>query len=198
MIKGKKKLETKDLAKIGVLSVISLVLSYLKIQVWFAPSFLKLDISDLPALIGSFAMSPIAGVFIQLLKNILNLMTEGTVTGGVGELSNFIVGSAFILSSGLIYHRNKTYKNAIKGLIFGVITMTIFATISNYFVVFPLYSKLQPLDEIIEFARTKNRFIVDYKTLILYAVVPFNLFKGTVTSIVTMLVYKKVSPILKK
>ncbi len=191
-------LDTKAMVKISVLAVVGMVLMFFDLSVWFAPSFLKLDISDLPALIGAFAMGPMEGVLVQLVKNLLSLFIEGTMTGGVGELSNFLVGSVLVFISGTIYHRKKTFKNAIIGMIFGVLAMAGFASLSNYFVVFPLYSKFMPLDKIIEAASLVNRFVVDYKTLILYAVVPFNLLKGTVVSLVTILLYKRISPILKK
>lgn len=191
-------LTTRNMVKISVLAVISMVLMFFDISVWFAPSFLKLDISDLPALIGAFAMGPMAGVLVQLVKNILSLLIEGSMTGGVGELSNFLVGSTLVYTAGSIYSRKRTFKNAILGMLFGVLAMTTFASLSNYFVVFPLYSKLMPLDKIIEAAGLLNKYVVDYKSLILYAVVPFNLLKGTVVSAVTLLIYKKVSPILHK
>lgn len=189
---------TKNMVKISVLGVIAMVLMFFDLSVWFAPSFLKLDISDLPALIGSFAMGPMAGVLVQLVKNLLHLIIEGSITGGVGELSNFLVGSVLVYSAGFIYYRKKTFKNAVIGLGVGILTMTTFATLSNYFVVFPLYSKLMPLDAIIGAASKVNKFVVDYKSMMFYAVVPFNLLKGTVVSAVTLLIYKKVSPILHK
>lgn len=193
----KKLLTTRNMVRIASMAVISTVLMFFDISTWFAPPFLKLDISDLPSLIASFAMGPAAGVMVQLLKNILNLVTEGSMTGGVGELSNFIVGSVFIFVSGTIYHKDKTFKNAVKGLILGVIVMTMVASVSNYFIVFPLYSKIMPLDAIIELGSSLNKYVVDYKSLILFAVVPFNLLKGTITSIVTILVYKRIAPVLK-
>ncbi len=193
----KGKLTTKNLVKISVLGAIGMVLMFFDLSVWFAPGFLKLDVSDLPALLGAFAMGPMAGVIIQFLKNILSLLIEGTATGGVGELSNFFVGSVFCYTAGCIYYRNKTFKNAILGLGLGVITMTIAASLSNYFIVFPLYSKVMiPMDKIVEMGSKVNRHVVDFKSLILYSVVPFNLLKGTVTSAVTLLLYKKLSPIL--
>ena len=189
---------TRNMVKISILAVISMVLMFFDISTWFAPPFLKIDIADLPALIGAFAMGPMAGVLIQLVKNLLNLMVEGSATGGVGELSNFLVGSVFAYSAGFIYHRNKTLKNAIIGLVVGVLVMTTIASLSNYFIVFPLYSKLMPLDQIIQMAAALNSRVVDYKTMIIYAVVPFNILKGTIVSLVTILIYKKISPILKK
>lgn len=192
-----KLLTTKNMTRISILSVISMVLTLLKVPSWFAPPFLKLDLADVPALIGAFAMGPMAGVVIQLLKNVLNVLIEGSMTGGVGEFSNFIVGSAFVYTAGLVYKRNRSYGSAIKGLVAGVLLMTLFSTVSNYYIVFPIYSKLIPLDKIIEMGSMVNRYVVDYKSLILFAVVPFNLLKGFMTSVVTILVYKKVSVFLK-
>lgn len=194
----KETLSTKNMVKISVLGVISMVLMFFDLAVWFAPPFLKLDISDLPSLIGAFAMGPVAGIVIQLLKNLLHLLIQGSSTGGVGEISNFLVGSVLAFTAGAIYSKKKTFKSAVVGLIIGVILMSIFASVSNYFVIFPLYSKILPLDQIIELASKLNRFVVDYKTLILYAVVPFNLLKGAVVSVITLVIYKRVSPILHR
>lgn len=193
----KEALTTKNLVKISVLGAIGMVLMFFDLSVWFAPGFLKLDVSDLPSLLGAFAMGPMAGVLIQFLKNILSLLIEGTATGGVGELSNFFVGSVFAYTAGFIYYRRKTFKNAIIGLFLGVLLMTLAASLSNYYVVFPLYAKVMiPMDKIIAMGSKVNRHVVDFKTLILYSVVPFNLLKGTVASAVTLLLYKKLSPVL--
>lgn len=191
---------TKNMVKISVLGVISVLLMFFDVSSWFAPPFLKIDIADLPSLIGAFAMGPMAGVLVQLLKNVLNLLVEGSITGGIGELSNFLVGSTFVYVAGLIYYRKKDFKNAVVGLIVGVVAMTVFASISNYFVVFPLYAKVfgWPLEKLVGMGSAVNKIVVDYKTLILFAVVPFNLLKGIVVSAVTLLLYKKVSPILHK
>lgn len=189
---------TRNMVKISVLGVISMVLMFFDLSVWFAPPFLKLDISDLPSLIGAFAMGPMAGVITQLLKNILHLLVQGSSTGGVGEISNFLVGSVLAYTAGAIYYKQKTLKRAIVGLAIGVILMSIFASLSNYFVIFPLYSKILPLDQIIAMASKLNKYVVDYKTLILFAIIPFNLLKGTVVSVITLLIYKRVSPVLHR
>lgn len=193
----KEALTTRNLVKISVLGAIGMILMFFDLSVWFAPGFLKLDVSDLPGLLGAFAMGPMAGVLIQFLKNILSLLIEGTATGGVGELSNFFVGSVFCYVAGLIYYRKKTFKNAVLGLLVGVVTMTLAASLSNYFIVFPLYAKVMiPMDKIVAMGSKVNRHVVDFKTLILYSVVPFNILKGIVTSSITLLLYKKLSPIL--
>lgn len=190
---------TRVMVKISVLSVIAFILMFFEFAlVWLAPPFMKLDISDLPALIGAFALGPMAGVIIELLKNILNIIVEGSTTGGVGELANFVVGAAFVYTTGAIYYRSKNFKNAIIGLGLGTIVMTIVISIANYYVMFPFYAKLfgMPLDELVEMGSAINGKIVDMKSMVIYAIVPFNLLKGIVLSALTILIYKRVSPIL--
>jgi riboflavin transporter FmnP len=196
----KENLNTKTMVKISVLSVIALILMLLDFPLWFTPTFLKFDISDVPALIGSFALGPMAGVLVQLVKNLLNLLIEGSGTGGVGELANFIVGSIYVYTAGLFYYRDKTFKNAVIGMTAGVLVMTISISLINYYFMIPFYAKLfgLPIDKIVAMGSAVNKYVVDFKTLILYAVVPFNLFKGIIVTLVTLLMYKRVSPLLHK
>ncbi|GFN34640.1 ECF transporter S component [Tepidimicrobium xylanilyticum] len=197
---NKELLNTKTMVKISVLAVIALILMLLDFPLWFAPSFLKFDISDVPALIGSFALGPMAGVLVQLVKNLLNLLIEGSSTGGVGELANFVVGSIYVYTAGLFYYKDKTFKNAIIGMSIGVLVMTAAMSTINYYIMIPFYAKLfgLPIDKIVAMGSAVNKYVVDYKSLILYAIVPFNLFKGIIVTLVTLLIYKRVSPILKK
>ena len=196
----KEDLNVKTMTKIAILGVISFVFMLLDFPLWFTPPFLKFDISDLPSLIGAFALGPMAGVLVQLIKNLLKLLLAGTSTAAVGELANFVVGSVFAYTAGLIYYKEKTFKNAIKGLVLGVIAMTVVISFANYYIMIPFYSKAYglPLEKIIEMSTAVNKYVVDLKTLIIFAVVPFNLLKGLVTSILTVLLYKRISPILKK
>ncbi|NLL82609.1 MAG: ECF transporter S component [Tissierellia bacterium] len=202
-VKGKENAawSTKVMAKISVLSVISFLLMFFEFPiVWLAPSFMEFDISDLPALIGAFAMGPVAGVIIELIKNILNVVVKGTTTAVVGEVANFVVGSAFVFTAGLVYQRKKTFKNAVIGLVIGTIVMTAVISVANYYVMFPFYANLfgLPLEQIIEMGTAINGNIVDLKTMMVYAVVPFNLFKGIAVSALTILIYKRVSPLLHR
>lgn len=190
---------TRVMVKISVLAVISFILMFFEVAlVWLAPPFMKLDISDLPALIGAFSLGPMAGVIIELLKNILNLLVEGSTTAGVGELANFVVGSAFAYTAGAIYYRDKTFKNAIIGLGLGTIVMTIVISVANYYVMFPFYAKLfgMPLEQLVEMGTAINGRIVDMKSMVIFAIVPFNIVKGIMLSALTILIYKRVSPIL--
>lgn len=198
--KERGKMSANMLTKVGVLSAIAFVLMLLEFPLWFAPPFLKMDLSEVPALMGTFALGPVAGVLIQLIKNILNLAIDGTTTMAVGEFANFVVGSIFVYTAGYIYHKDKNIKNAIVGMAVGTVAMTVAMAIANYYVMIPFYAKLfgMPLDKIVAMGSAVNRHIVDFKSLILYAIVPFNLLKGLIVTLITFFLYKRVSPILHR
>lgn len=191
-----KKMSVKMMTKIAMLSVIAFILYFLEIQVPIFPGFLKIDISDLPALIGAFALGPIAGIAIEAIKNILHLLR--TTTGGVGEIANFVIGIALVIPAALIYKRAKTKSGAIIGLTVGVITMAVMGGLANYFFLIPFYTNFMPIDAIVGMGTAVNPNINSVVTLILYGIVPFNLFKGLIISVVTMMLYKRISPILTK
>ena len=195
---SKENFTTKTMVKISILGVIGFVLMLLDFPLWFTPPFIKFDLSDIPGLLGAFALGPMAGVVIQFMKNLLKILIAGSNTVFVGELANFLVGSVLVYVAGMVYYREKTFKNAVIGLVLGVLSMTLVMALANYFIMFPFYSKLygMPLDQIIEISSKVNRLVVDLKSVILFAIVPFNLLKGLVTSLVTILLYKRVSPIL--
>lgn len=191
-------IRTKDMTKVAMLSVIGFVLMYFQLPLTFvAPPFMKLDISDLPVLMGAFTMGPVYGIIIAALKNLMHIIFKGTMTAGVGELSNFIISSTFALVSSYIYRKHKTYKGAVLSMTIGVVAMTILAMTSNYFVVFPLYGKVMPMEAIIAMGSAITPKITGLFTMMIYSVLPFNLIKGFTTSAVMMLVYKKISPLFK-
>lgn len=193
---NKKSFSLDILVKVAVLAAISYVLMFIQVPIPIAPPFMKVDLADVPALIGGFAMGPWYGVLIQLIKNIFNLTK--TSTAGVGELSNFIVGSTFVLVSSLIYRKNKTKKNSIVALVLGVLAMTVVATLSNTFVVFPAYGKAMGLDlEAFAGMVPGNALVKSYTGLMIFSIAPFNIVKGTVAALATELLYKRISPILK-
>ncbi len=190
----------KVLTKISMLSAVAGVLMLLQTPLWFAPNFYKLDFSEVAVLIGGFALGPVAAIIIEFIKILLNLVLNGTMTGGVGEAANFLIGCSLVVPASVIYHRNKTMKSAIIGLTVGIFTMAIFASLANYFVLLPVYAKVYgvPLQFFVDMGSALNHSITSLQTLILYAVLPFNLIKGIAVSAVTILIYKKVSPILHK
>jgi len=169
------------------------------IPLWFAPSFYKLDLSEVPVLIGAFALGPLAGVVIELLKNILNFVIDGTITAGVGELANFMMGCSFVVPAAVIYSRKKTKKSAIIGLLLGTLTMILVASLLNAYVLLPVYAKAfsWPVEKIIEMGTEINKNIDSMMDFIILVVVPFNLVKGIIASTITVAIYKKLSPIIK-
>ncbi len=185
-------MKTRYMVRVGVLGALAFALMFLDMPLAFiAPPFMKLDLSDVPGMIAGFAMGPVYGVMVQLVKNVLNL--SKTSTGGVGELSNFIVGSSFVLVASLIYKRDKTMKSAIIGIFFGVLTMAALAMASNYFIVFPLYSRIMiPMETIINMGKAVNPNIDSLGKMMILSILPFNLIKGAINGLVTFLVYKKV------
>lgn len=191
-------ISTTKLVKVGILGAMAYLLLFIQIPLPFAPPFMKVDLGDVPALIGGFALGPVAGVAVEFIKCLLNLTK--TTTAGVGELSNFIVGSIFIIVSSVIYRRNKTMRTAIIAMAVGLVCMTAAATLSNAFVIFPLYGKIMgiPMSAFVDMTAGMNSFVTSYFTLMIAAVVPFNLCKGIIELSVTTILYKKVSPILKK
>ena len=195
--RGKSVYSTKNLTKLSMLAVVAFLLMYVEFPLAFiAPPFIEIDLSDVPALIGGFAMGPVVGITIELIKCVLAVFVRGTATGGVGELSNFIVGAVFVGTSAAFYRRRNTYKGAVAGLLAGVVGMTALATLSNYFVVFPLYAKIMPMEAILEMGRAVTSKVHSLWDLMVYCIIPFNLVKGCVVSIVTLLLYKRVSPFL--
>lgn len=192
-------LSTRKIAVIGVFSAIAAVLHIFDFPVFFAPDFYKLDFGEIPALVGAFAFGPVAGVMIEFCKIVLKLMIKGTSTAFVGDLANFVVGCSFILPASIIYMFKKTKKNAIIASVAGTLCMTVFGSAFNAIYLLPAFSKLygMPLETIIGLGTAVNGAITDVNTLVLFAVVPLNLLKGTSVSAVTMMVYKKLSPILK-
>jgi len=190
----------KYIAKVAVLAAAAVLLMMFEFPLWFAPGFYKLDLSETIILIGGFALGPVAGVLIELLKNLLNLLLEGTTTAFVGELANFITGCVFIVPAALIYRHKKSLKSAIVGMAIGTISLAIVGSMLNYFVLVPTYVEMykMPLDAIIAMASEVNGAVTDLKSMIVFAVAPFNLVKGIICSILAALLYKRVSGILHR
>ena len=187
-------------AKVGVLSAVATVLMLFEFPLWFAPNFYELDFSEVPVLLGTFALGPVAGIAIEFVKILLNFVLNGTDTGGIGELANFVVGCSFIVPAGYIYKYKKSFNTAIIGLITGTLVLAVVGSLMNYHLLLPVYSKIYgaPIQAFIDMGSLINPAITDLKTFVLYAVVPFNLFKGIVISSITLLIYKKISPVLHR
>ena len=187
------------MAKIGVLGAVAAVIMLLEFPLPFAPPFYKLDLSESVVLMAGFAMGPMAAVLTELVKILLNLIFNGTVTALVGEIANFIIGVAFVLPAAFIYKKHKSFGFALLGMGVGSISLVILGAAVNYFIIIPAYARFMiPMDTIINMGTAVNSSIDSLWTLILFATVPFNLLKGVVCSIIATLVYKRVSPILHK
>ncbi|MBO6283712.1 MAG: ECF transporter S component [Pseudobutyrivibrio sp.] len=192
-----RKLDVRKMTVTAMLSAIAFVLMFLDTAVPIMPSFIKLDLSELPALVATFALGPVCGVIVCLIKNLLHLLI--TTTGGVGELSNFILGAAFVLPAGLIYQHKKTKKNAIIGAIVGALAMAIISFPSNLFIVYPVYYNFMPKDVIVAAYQALVPFAnIDSiaKCLLLFNV-PFTFVKGLISAIITILIYQPLRPLLK-
>ncbi|MBQ5332721.1 MAG: ECF transporter S component [Oscillospiraceae bacterium] len=163
----------------------------------FMPGFIKFDLSELPALITSFAIGPLSGAGVCLLKNLLNILIKGTTTGGVGELSNFILGCAFVVPAGLIYKSKKNKTRAIIGATAGAAAMAVFSIFSNYFFIYPIYTKFMPIEAIIGAYQKLNPKVETLLDALIWFNLPFTFIKGMCSTVLTVAVYKYISPILK-
>lgn len=196
-VKNKNKIRM--MAQIGMLSAIAVVLMLFEIPLPFAPSFYEIDFSEVPVLIGSFAMGPLAGAAIELVKILLNFAINGTTTAGVGELANFLIGCAMVVPAALIYKKKHTRTGAIVGMVTGTLFMAFVGCFLNAFVLLPTYAKAfgMPIDALVGMGTAVNSHITSLTTFIIFAVAPFNLLKGFLVSLIVFLIYKKISPIFK-
>ncbi|WP_035797330.1 ECF transporter S component [Butyrivibrio sp. MB2005] len=192
-------LTTRKVVIIGLFSAISAILMIFEIPVFFAPSFYRIDLSDLPAVVGAFAFGPMTGVLIEFIKILLNLVINGTTTAFVGELANFIVGCSYVLPASIIYLFKKTRKMAMISCLTGTLIITIVGSSLNAFYLLPAFAALygMPVDSLIAMGTAVNPSINNMFTFVLFAVAPLNLLKGGIITGVTVAVYKKLSPIIK-
>lgn len=193
--KNKIMLQVRMLTMTAALAAVACILAFFEFPVPLSPSFARMDISDYPALIGAFAFGPLCGVFVELVKNALQLLSSST--GGVGELANFLMGASYAAVAGFIYKYNKTKKGAGLACILGSFAMGIAAAVANYFILLPLFETFMPLDQLIASFGEFLPFIKTKLDIVLYNAFPFNLLKGLVIGGFTMLTYKQIRPVLK-
>ena len=193
------KSKTKKLVITSMLGAISAILMLFKFPLPFSPSFITMDFSELPVVLGGFILGPIYGITISYIKIFINLIMNGTTTFYVGELANFLYSVAYILPAILIYKKNKTKKNAVLGLIIGTLVATFVAITLNLIIIFPLYAKLMgvSLEDIILMVTSVNPYVKNMVSLMIFSLLPFNLFKYGLTSLITFVLYKKLSHIIK-
>lgn len=192
--------KTRRLVQIAMLAAVSAVLMLFEFPIPFlAPSFYEMDFSEIPILIGSFAMGPLAGACIELIKVLINLVINGTDTMFVGEFANLLMGCALVVPAGYIYKTHKTRKHALIGMAAGAICMAAAAVFLNAYLLLPAYGKAfgMSMDVIINAGAAINSAIDSLLKFCLLAVAPFNLLKGILVSVITFLLYKHISRLLK-
>jgi riboflavin transporter FmnP len=194
-----KLLSTRGLTVMSLLSALSIVLMLFEVPLWFAPSFYKIDFSEVPVLIGAFALGPVAGIMIEVVKILLNLLINGTDTAFVGEFANLILGCSLVVPSAIIYHMSRTKKSAVIGMLTGTFVFVVTGCLLNAYLLLPFYTTLlgMPMEVLIGFGTEVNPSINSMATFIIFAVVPFNLIKGIAVSVITALLYKYVSRVIK-
>ncbi|MCI9527271.1 MAG: ECF transporter S component [Lachnospiraceae bacterium] len=190
-----KRIDVWKLTMTAMLSAIAFVLMFLEFSVPIMPPFIKMDLSDLPELIGAFAMGPVSGVAICLIKNLLHLFMS--TTGGVGELSNFILGACFVFPAGMIYRKWKGKKSAILGASLGSFLMAAVSVISNYYIVYPVYYNFMDKDAILTAYQAIFPGVENILQCLIVFNAPFTLVKGLFSVVITVLIYKHISPFLK-
>ncbi|MBQ7936138.1 MAG: ECF transporter S component [Clostridia bacterium] len=192
-----KKIDVRSMTATAVFGALGFVLMMLEFGVPIVPSFIKFDFSELPALIAAFAFGPWHGVLVCFVKNVLHLFV--TNTAGVGELANFLMGVFFVVPAGFIYRHHKSRRNALIGALTGAFVMGAACVLINYFIVYPIYYQIAMPKAVILAAYQDILPAVDsiFKSLLIFNF-PFTLVKGLADTVICTLIYKKISPILKK
>ncbi|MBQ6757346.1 MAG: ECF transporter S component [Oscillospiraceae bacterium] len=185
----------RNLVVTAMLTAVSFILMLLDFSVPLIPNFVKMDISEFPALLAAFALGPVWGAGVCLLKNLLHLTV--TTTGGVGELANFLLGAVFTLVAGAIYKHKRTRTGAMIASIAGAFAMAALSLPINYYITYPFYQNFMPLDAIIGAYQAINPGVDGLFACLLIFNVPFTFVKGMLDVILCALIYKRISPLLK-
>ena len=188
-------LSVRTISMTAMLSAVAYLLAFVEFPVPLSPSFARMDLSDLPALIGAFAFGPLSGLLIELVKNTLQLLT--TSTGGIGEIANFLMGASYVVAAGVVYKHRKTKKTALLACVAASFVMGIAAALANYFILLPLFETFMPLDQLIASFGAFLPFIHTKLDIVLFNALPFNILKGLVIGGFTMLTYKRLTLVLK-
>ncbi len=175
----------------AMFAALATILMFFEMPVPFMPPFLKLDPSAVPILIGSFILGPMAGMAMVFIKAFVHFFSS--TTGGVGELADFIITSSFVITAAGIYRRHHTKRGAVLACIGGTAALAAVGVLANKFLLLPFYSTVMPLEAIFKACAAVNPFIKDANTYLMYGVLPFNLIKGVVISLLTFPVYKRMS-----
>ena len=193
----KTKNHIRELTVTAMLAAVATVLMFLDFSLpMFIPGFVKMDVSELPALLASFSLGPVYGVAVCVIKNLLNLIFHGS-TGGIGELCNFLLGAAFVATAGIIYRRSKSRKTAVIGCLVGAAVMAVVSVPVNYFISYPVYAKMfGGIDAILAAYQAINPNVDGLLQCLVVFNLPFTFVKGLLDSVLCFLIYKPLSPIL--
>ena len=196
----RKQLKIKNIALIAIFSAIAAVLMLFDFPLAFAPSFMKLDFSDIPLVVGSYILGPINAVIMVAMKILVKLSIKGTSTVFVGEIANFISSLCFVLPGSIIYIKHKTKKRAVIGLLLGIIISSVITTVLNATILFPMYMKLFNIDEValLGMIQLVNSNVNSFTTAMIYSIFPFNIFKYSLDSVIVLAIYKRISNFIKK
>ena len=187
--------KTRKLIGTSMLAAVSVVLMFLSFPVPLMPSFIKMDLAELPALIGAFAYGPLAGAAVCLVKNLISLMKSSS--GGVGTLCNFLLGVCFVVPAGIIYKYNRTRRGALIGALAGAAIMAVLSIFVNYYVVYPIYTAFMPMEAIIGMYQAINPKVQTLWDALIWFNCPFTFIKGLISVVITFIIYKPLSPFLK-
>lgn len=197
-MKKQKTISTKTMTKVAILSAISYILMFISLPIpGIFPDFLKIDISDVPAIFGGMSLGPIAGFTIVLIKNLFQAMTAST-TAWIGEIANMLIGGSYVIIVSMIYRKRKDIKGLITGFVLGTIAMIIVGCLSNYYMLLPFYGTVMPMEAIISAGQIINPNVTDLASFVIWMIAPFNLVKAVLISILTLPLYKKMEVVLKK
>ena len=190
---------TSSMVKMAMLAAIGMILMLLDFPLPIFPSFLQVDLSDVPAVIGAFSMGPAAGVMIEFLKNLLKLIV-GSNTGGVGELANFLVGAGYVLILALIYQKWPSRAGVLWGSVLATVGGAVLAGALNFFIFVPAYAAVMglPVEAFVEAASKVNAAVVDLRTMVVFAIVPFNLVKGVIIAAASLVLHRLLRPLWKR
>ena len=182
---------------VALLSAIAFLIMFLQFPLPLFPTFLTIDLSDIPAIIGAIMFGPVAGITVEAIKNILHYLTSPSLTAvPVGDIANFITGSVYILVSTFLFRKRKTLRSLIIGMVAGTIVTAIVMSIANYYVIFPSYAYFLgfPIDQAIRLAQAANHSIDDLLSLVVLGVLPFNIIKCIVISVIAVPIYVRLRP----
>ena len=199
-MKSTKFLTVSTLVKISILSAIGYILMFISVPLpMLFPEFLKIDISDLTALLGGISLGPMAGVTIAFLKNLLQFITGMSTTGGVGEFANFLIGGSFVFTVSYIYSKKRNIQGVIIGLVSGIVVMTMVGCIANYFIILPFYATIGwSIDAVVSMGAAINPAIDSKMSFVIWMIAPFNILKSGLISLLTLPMYKKTEKVLNR